>query len=92
MQQKIRVVLLGTNRSVLAVFRRHRHDYLILHQKGNETSFVIVGEQQPHLVVLVGDDLHVCQQARQTWPTLPSGHRFRGRLGETDDPRLRSGS
>ena len=71
MQRKIQVVVLGTHASVLSVFRRHRQDYLILRREGDETSLAPVGEQQPHLVVLVGDDLHLCQQARQAWPTLP---------------------
>lgn len=71
MQRKIQVVVLGTNAPVLAVFRRHRQDYLILRQEGDETSLAIVGEQQPHLIVVGCDDLHLCQQARQAWPTIP---------------------
>jgi two-component system, OmpR family, KDP operon response regulator KdpE len=71
MQRKIQVVLLGTNASVLTVFRRHRQDYLILRQESDATSLSIVGEQQPHLVALVSDDLHLCQQVRRAWPMVP---------------------
>ncbi len=71
MQSKIQVLLLGTNASVLSVFRRHRQAYLIRCLEGDDPSLSIGSEPRPHLVVLLCDDLHLCQQARQAWPTLP---------------------
>ena len=71
MRHKIKVFLLGTNASVFSCLRRHRQEYLVLRPEGEETSLSIVGEQQPHLVVLVRDDLRLCQQARTRWPTIP---------------------
>jgi two-component system, OmpR family, KDP operon response regulator KdpE len=71
MQKIIRVFVLGTNPLVLSFFRRHRQEYQLLRQEGQETSLSIVGEQQPHLVVLAGDDLRLCQRVHSAWPTVP---------------------
>src|SRR5579885_2033486 len=71
MQSKIQVLLLGTNASVLSVFRRHRQAYLIRCLEGDDPSLSIGSEPRPHLVVLLCDNLHLCQQAPQAWPTLP---------------------
>jgi two-component system KDP operon response regulator KdpE len=71
MQSKIQVLLLGTNVSVLSVFRRHRQEYLIRCLECDDASLFIESEPQPHLVILLRDDLHLCQQVRLAWSTLP---------------------
>jgi two-component system KDP operon response regulator KdpE len=71
MQRKVQVLLLGTHAMILSAFRRHSHEYLIKHLEGINLSVAIRDEPKPELLVLLRDDLHLCQQVRRMWPMLP---------------------
>ena len=71
MPTKINVMILGTSTAVVSLFDAHRDKYHLQQYVGDKNCRAVIGDQQPHIVIIAGDDFSLCRHIRKVWPTVP---------------------